>query len=211
MILVHCAHVPASLPPDTVARWVGALPASRRPIVARRLAGGRGIESLTGLALLASLSSICGLPPLDGLQWSARGKPEFPRGLNFSVTHAGGYAACAVALDGSTIGIDVEEVERARVAAVRLIANEDEQRALSDGSASPAEFWTAKEAVIKAAGAALPDIGSVLLLRGTAQFAGVDYFIHHRSLGRGLVLSVATPNDAAALTIRWPPFDQLFG
>jgi len=97
------------------------------------------MESLTVLALLAGLTSVCRLPSLASLQWTPGGKPCFPGGPEFSLTHSRGFAACAVAPPGLNVGIDIEPADRARAASVALIAGDAERKAIDEGALSPTE------------------------------------------------------------------------
>ena len=210
IVRVHCARVPTAMPERTIARWIEALTDARGTTLARRLQRGAGMESLTGLALLASLSSACHLPPLGLLQWTNRGKPNFPNGPDFSITHSGGFAACAVAPKGMPIGIDMEPVNRARAVAVRLVAGKDERMALDNGTVTATELWTAKEAVLKAAGAGLTEIRGVFVRSDGASFAGADFCWKSYRLNSGLLLAIATVGKFPAIRICWPSPSALF-
>ncbi len=211
MISVHCAPVPTSLPAIVVTRWIASLPKRRKMTLARRLSGGNGLQSLTGLALLASLSTERQLPSLGQLQWTSNGKPSFPDGPDFSITHSAGFAACAVATKGLRVGIDLESIDRVRMATIRLVANDDERNALESGSRSPAELWTAKEAVLKLTGARLADIGRVSVDRDRANFAGVEFHVQCCRLKEGLLLAIATEQPIPQPSIGWRSPSEIFG
>jgi 4'-phosphopantetheinyl transferase len=211
VVRVHCVEVPLSLPHRTIERWIAALPDPRRSMLAQRLLRGHGLESLTVLALLASLTSVCRLPSLASLQWTPGGKPCFPDGPEFSLTHSRGFAACAVAPRGLRVGIDIEPADRARAASVALVAGDAERKALDAGALSPTELWTAKEAVLKAAGAGLSDICGVAVRNQGARYAGVHYGWRHFRPRNGLLLAVATRGRMPAVRIRWPSLASVFG
>lgn len=210
-VAVRCVRVPAALPANTAARWLKALPKARRSTLACRLSRAGGLETLTGLALLTSMSSACRLPPLGRLRWTSRGKPEFPDGPDFSIAHSGGFAACAVAPRGLTIGIDVEPVNRARIATIRLIADDKELSALERGSMTATGLWTCKEAVLKAAGAGLADICRVCVAHDRARFAGVDYYLRSLKLNGDLLLAIAMRWPIPELRIEWTAPSEIFG
>jgi phosphopantetheinyl transferase len=200
IVRVHCAKIPASLPDDVLSRWIAALPEPRC----------RALQSLTALALLSGLAAACRLPPLSSLRWSAAGKPHFEDGPEFSLTHSRGFAACAVAPCGLPVGIDLEPAGRARAAAVSQVAAAQEREALDRGAISPTELWTAKEAVLKAAGAGLADIQGVAVGKSRARFGGVEYDWRHFRPRPGLVLAVATRGPLPAVRIRWPSPASVF-
>jgi phosphopantetheinyl transferase len=211
VVHVLCAKVPLSLPDRTIGVWLDKLPASRRAALAQRLARGTGLESLTALALLASLATACRLPALARLEWTPRGKPRFPDGPEISLSHSSGFAACAVSPRGFDVGVDIEPADRASATAVRLVVRPEERRALDEGLLSPTGLWTAKEAVLKAAGAGLSDMRRVAVSDRRARLAGVDYGWRHFRAPHGLLLAVAVRGWLPAAHIRWPWPDSVFG
>lgn len=211
VVRVHCAEVPDCLSDRTIARWLRTLPKTKALALARRLSHGKGLESLTVLALLAGLAAACGLPSLDRLRWMPGGRPYFREGPSFSLAHSKGFAACGIAPPGLEIGVDLEPTGRARSDAVRLIADEAERRALDAGSITPTEFWTAKESVLKAAGAGLADISKVTVRGRGARLAGVDYEWRHFQARPGLLLAVAANGPLPPVRIVWPRPAAIFG
>jgi phosphopantetheinyl transferase len=194
-----------------IARWLRRLPASRATTLASRLTRGKGLESLTALALLAGLASTCALPPLSRLAWTPAGRPYFHKGPAFSLTHSKGFAACGVAPSGLEIGVDMEPVNRVRPETARLVADDVERQALEAGTLTPTEFWTAKEAVLKAAGAGLADIAGVVVRGWGARFGGIDYRWRHVRPGPGLLLAVASCGSIPEVRVDWPGSAAVFG
>jgi 4'-phosphopantetheinyl transferase superfamily protein len=211
VVHVQCSRVPASLPAGTIERWLRALPEPYALALAGRLANGRGIASLTVLALLARLAASCSPPPLSALQWSERGKPRLPGGPEFSLTHSRGFAACAVAPRGLAVGIDLEPEGRAGAAAIRHVASPAERAALASGWLTATALWTAKEAVIKAAGAGLADLRGVAVRQDRARFAGMDFAWRLLRPGDGLLLALATRGPMPAISLGWSSAAAVFG
>ena len=84
---------------------------------------------------------------------SASGRPSCPvLPLSFSLSHSGGYAACAVS--ARPVGVDLEEIRPLRPALLGIL-NEEERAWMGDDAARFAQLWTAKEAMLKCRGAAL--------------------------------------------------------
>ncbi|MEM9804807.1 MAG: 4'-phosphopantetheinyl transferase superfamily protein [Cyanobacteria bacterium P01_D01_bin.56] len=92
--------------------------------------------------------------------YSARGKPSLrhnQRGLQFNLSHSGEYALCGVAQE--PLGVDIEQLrfmDRLDGLIERCLAP-SEQRTLSnlpeaDKSTAFLEYWTCKEAYLKATG-----------------------------------------------------------
>jgi phosphopantetheinyl transferase len=209
-IAVRCARVPLSLPAGIATRWLNVLPRRRKSALARRLSMRNGLASLTGLALLSSFSSDRQLPSIAQLRWKNSGKPYFPGGPDFSITHSAGFAACAIAPGNQAIGIDLEPVDRVRMAAIRLVANDGEFDALESGSMGAAHLWTAKEAVLKASGAELSDIGRVCVDGDRAHFGGADFRLQYFSLDGGLLLAIAMSRPIPKASIEWRSPSELF-
>jgi phosphopantetheine--protein transferase-like protein len=109
------------------------------------------------------LSHYTGVLPQD-LQFAEgeHGKPELvDAALQFNLSHSGDWLACAVTA-GTPVGVDLERCkpERASVKVARRFFREEEAVLLENSSgASMAErffdFWTLKEAAVKARGGAL--------------------------------------------------------
>lgn len=72
--------------------------------------------------------------------------------LSFSLSHSGGYAACAVS--ARPVGVDLEEIRPLRPALLGILS-EEERAWMGDDAARFAQLWTAKEAMLKCRGAAL--------------------------------------------------------
>lgn len=211
VVRVHCCAVPASISSGTIASWIRALPEPRRSLLAERLSQGTGRESLTVLALLAGLLRILRLPSIGSLQWTPQGKPMLPGGPALSLTHSRGFAACAIAPDGLDIGIDLEPEGRASASAVALVASDAEREALASGLLSPTGLWTAKEAVLKAAGAGLSEVSGVAVRARRARFAGAEYSWRHFRPRPGLLLAIATRGCLPAVRIHWPSPASVLG
>lgn len=79
------------------------------------------------------------------------GKPYFPGGRHFSLSHSAGLAA--IALGETALGLDAERIVPASEALLRRALGEGERRWLSDqGPEGFAFLWTRKEAVLKCLG-----------------------------------------------------------
>ncbi len=198
-ILLHAARVPDSLPEGCAARWLALLPSAQRRTVARRLAQGGGLDSLAGLALLAGCAECRRLPwpPRPPLRQEAGGRPRWPDGPEFSISHAAGYAICALAPPGVAIGVDLEPLDAAAPRQLRLVMSAGERRLLESGALGAAELWTAKEAVLKAAGAGLRRVREVEIGEGVGHHAGRRFRLVLQQPGHGLVLAVATDATVA--------------
>ena len=158
------AWAPHVLDADELARWTS-LHATGRPLF---LAAHVGARMLVVRRLWATDESVAA-PELSELSWSTlpSGKPMLtfrdgrPQPLHISVSHGGGLAAVAVSEHGP-IGIDVEHVDSRRhlLAIAKRFFAPDEHAALErcgtdERTALFHQWWTRKEAVLKATGIGL--------------------------------------------------------
>jgi phosphopantetheinyl transferase len=192
MILLHWAQVPAMLPAHVIAAWLARLPAQRSAALARDLDAGRGLENLTGLALLAACAQYISLPPLSLLGESGGGKPRWSDGPDFSIAHAAGCAVCAVAPPGVAIGVDLESADAVDPESLRLVTSAAERARIYAGSLSATALWTCKEAVLKAAGAGIVAAREVEVEGAVGHHAGREYHLKRLDFERNLVLTTAT-------------------
>lgn len=100
-------------------------------------------------AALADLGVDAGIPRRDG------GAPEWPTGMAGSISHTRGFCVAVAATGGISVGIDVEEVARMKLAVERRILVDAERRELHNlGPAlrrrQVASIFASKEAFYKA-------------------------------------------------------------
>ncbi len=203
VILLHHARVPRRAAPTIEEAWIRALAPERASRVRSLRNPGDRAASLLGLALLLDCARSAALDPprLAELAQSARGKPEWPGGPDFSISHAAGRCACALAPRGLPVGIDLEAHAAVTVRHLRLVADERELELLSRSVLSPADLWVTKEAVAKARGTGITDVAGVST-RPAEALAGRDrYAIARPSLAPGLAAAVAAP-EPCELVVR---------
>ena len=154
--------VPFVLDSAELARWTS-LHATGRPLF---LAAHAGVRMLAALRIAWATDPPSVAPELAEFAWVTQpsGKPILtfrdgrPQPLHVSVSHGGGLAAAAVC-DHGPIGIDVERVESRRNLlgiAKRFFAPEEhdalERCGPDERTALFHQWWTRKEAVLKATG-----------------------------------------------------------
>jgi phosphopantetheinyl transferase len=178
-ILLHHARLPPALSPALEGGWLAALPPCRAVRLGRlREASGR-IATLLGIALLIDCARAAGMaPPEPGaLRFPARGKPRWPSGPDFSISHAGGRVACALAPPGVRVGLDIEPRHSVARGDLRLVATAAELDDHAAAGLTPTDLFTAKEAVIKAAGADITALARVRLARSSARLEGQRFLL----------------------------------
>lgn len=150
-VILAYSHQPRQLPPALHASLRERLPYGRR----MRLAGDlvAQAQTLVGIELArALLGRVAGRPvPATALRFPWRGRPHAPGLPAFSISHAGGWVGCAVATAGA-VGFDLE--------------------CAAPGAPRDPLEWTAREAVLKAAGASLAAAARVRLAGAAAELDG---------------------------------------
>lgn len=201
LILLHHARVPRRIPPPVERAWIRALAEEQ----AMRMRSLRNPEdrtaSLLGLALLLDCAQGAAIEPpsLASLEWSARGRPEWPGGPEFSISHAAGHCACALAPAGLAVGLDLEACEAVTARDLRLVADEQELELQSACGLSPAEVWVTKEAVAKARGTGIAEVARVWAGPAEATVGQQRYLIARPSIAPGIAAAVATPEPCELL------------
>jgi len=151
--------------------------------------------TLLGLALLLDCARAARLPPpgLAALGNAPSGKPVWPGGPDFSISHAAGRCACALAPPGLAVGLDIEARDAVSARALRLVAAERELAVHAEAGLSAVDLWVAKEAVAKAAGRGLDVVSRVRAGVGEATLDGRRFSILRPSIAPGVAAAVAVP------------------
>lgn len=196
------------------ARWLSALPRARCERLLRLRQPADRAASLAGLALLCACARAAGLspPPLGSLCWPGAGKPFWPGGPDFSISHGGGRVGCALVVPRGRVGLDLEDWEAARPDDLRLL-REASSTPLDGSPREATRRWVATEAALKAAGASVGDAAAVRVEAHCATFAGVRWTLHRPALAPRIACAVAcdvvarlaiSEEDAGALLERGP-------
>ena len=202
-MLLHHAQAPAAPDCALEARWLARLPAQRAARLARLRDPADRVATLLGLALLLDCAAAAGLPEAGAtdLHMPVRGKPRWRRGPDFSISHAGGRVACALAPAGVVVGLDLEPVDAVGWHDLRLVTAEAERDLYAELGLDAAFVWTAKEAVLKAAGAGLAAIREVNVSEDVATFRGRRFLLCRPRLAHGFACTVAL-SDRTRLQVR---------
>ena len=125
------------------------------------------IRSLLSSYLVNSLSG-------EELLTNEMGKPYYPHGPFFNISHSGKYVIMAVA--NNEVGVDIEECVEKDMSMLNRIFNEAEAKMLKEHE----DFyylWCAKESLIKCMGSSISHVKEIpsLPLNGLKTFKGKDY------------------------------------
>lgn len=110
----------------------------------------------------------------ENLQRNLTGKPYYPNGPFFNISHSGKYVIMAIA--NEEVGVDIEEDIEKNMDILLRIFNEAEAKMIKE-HADFYYLWCAKESLIKCMGSSVSKIKEVpsLPLNGLKTFKGVDY------------------------------------
>ena len=173
-VILAYSHQPRQLPARLHAALRDRLPYGRR----MRLRGDLAAQAMTlvGIELARRLlgQALGREVAAAALRFPYGGKPHAPGLPDFSISHSGSWVGCAVATAGR-VGLDLE------------CAGAAPTRDLGE--------WTAREAVLKAAGATLDAAAAVALDGAGAEFAGRRWL---------LLAPAAPPGCVAALALEQP-------
>lgn len=192
-ILLHHSALPATVDAARLAAWIGTLPPGRAARLERVRDPRARLATVLGIALLLDCARAAGLvPPSPGaLVFPERGKPGWPAGRDFSITHAHGLVACALAPSGMEVGLDAEPEGAAAKAVLRLAADEAELAACARAGLTPTDLWTAKEAVVKLTGQGVSAARRVRVTPAVARAGDRDYVLMRPRLANGYCCTLA--------------------
>ena len=117
----------------------------------------------------------------DSIRFNAYNKPYFDNcPAYFNISHSGDIAVCAISLE-SEIGIDIERMTDIEIEVFKCQMNEYEwANVLTSGNSKHAfyDYWTQKEAVIKAQGSGLSlGLKSFFITEGRTTIGMDEFFI----------------------------------
>lgn len=175
--------------------WLRELPYVKRLQISRLRDPVAATQSLVGLQLLRHALADRGIRvDLGRLRFGASGKPRLERGPDFSLSHSGGLVACAVSWQRG-LGLDVERIRPLGARSLRHALTPEELHWASSDPERLIRLWTAKEAVLKAAGCGLRDLDRVEIRGYTGTLAGEVWYLQKVPLPAGYLgcLAVRRP------------------
>ena len=196
-VSLQYAAVPAEPSAALEDTWLPRLPAAKRARVRRLRAATDRHASLLGIALLGEALAALGLGFDPGaLEYRARAKPRLPGGPDFSITHAAGLVACAVAASGR-VGLDLEPDGAVAASTARRVLDAGERARLAAGEFTATDAWVMKEASVKLAGRGIGALGAVRLGRAHAELDGARLALARLDLVPGYTVWLASEAPAA--------------
>lgn len=184
--------------------WLAELPLPKRLQIERIRVFQARFYSLLGLQLLKTAMHQAGYTDfsLSRVIFDNKRKPRCPGLPDFNISHSHELVACAVA-DQGNVGIDVERVRKTGANLGRILAPE-EQKAVQANPDRFFDFWTQKEAVIKADGTGgvwnMEEVS--LITRIAAGFRHRRWYLTQLVLPAGYSGYVATDLDGQEYSVK---------
>ncbi len=184
-VLVFYTAVPDELAPATEERALARLSVTHREQLLKRLGRVR-TASLAGLSMLVACLSAARMDcDLADLQFTPDGKPFWPLGPQFSISHAGLYAGCALAAGANahlSLGFDIEQIRPLKRDVMARMLSAQELAAAQNDPVALYHLWSAKEAVVKAVGVGLRKMAQVRIEGDHARLDDAAWHLHRQVL-----------------------------
>jgi 4'-phosphopantetheinyl transferase len=131
---------------------------------------------------------------LQEIQYTRYNRPYLNAEIDFNISHSGKFIVCAIG-KSLTLGIDIEEVRPVDINDFADQFTREEWRMIESAVDHYHEFfnyWTIKEAVIKADGRGLNIPLKDIVIRDHASVEGKDWFIHRIHLDQSYITHLVT-------------------
>jgi 4'-phosphopantetheinyl transferase len=182
MTILYFSHIESALDKALFRDYLARIPAElgRKATNFRRWQDSHA--SLFGkLLLLEGLKEFGHRPDLEGIRYGQYLKPFFDNGVQFNISHSGEYVVCIMSTVAK-VGIDIEKVQRVTVDDFKPYFLEPEYNEIisaDDPCSKFFEYWTRKEAVVKADGMGLKmPLDSFCVQDDTVQIGPDVWHIH---------------------------------
>ena len=180
MINIYYAYIHESIHQQLLSTYLHTFPEEFQTKVLKFRRWQDAQLSLLGRLLLRhSLQKLGKVTLEQKLQYTAYNKPYFENNpLSFNISHSGNMVICAVS-ENLQIGIDIEVQETINIHDFKLQMTDNEWCTIYNASQQKQAFydyWTQKEAVIKAGGKGLSiDLKSYEIQENKTQIEGIAY------------------------------------
>lgn len=132
------------------------------------------------------------------------GRPHLKQELDFNITHTGSYIAVAI-LENNRLGIDIEEIKPINLTDFQNYFHKDEWTIIQNASDPQSfffDYWTAKEAIIKADGRGLHlNLADVKLQNKAGKLKHKQWQLRQLKLFDDCKLHIAYNNAASAIKL----------
>lgn len=169
MIKVYHTRCEAQFPDAVLSKYMQLLPDEIASKISRKKNWQDAQASLLGKLLLKKGLAEFGLSDdLSKLKYNEFDRPYLQKRLDFNIAHSGPYIVCAFA-ENQSIGIDIEQIKDVSIADFRNVFHQEEWQILLSSANKKETFfnyWTAKEAIVKAEGKGLNIPANSIRIKG---------------------------------------------
>jgi len=148
---------------------------------------------------------------LSNIQYNEYGKPSFFHSFDFNISHSGRIAVCAVCIEGS-IGIDIEEVKEVNLEEYNQQFSSNEWKIITkdkDPTSKFFEFWTRKEALVKATGLGISILHEIEVIHDIVIYNNQTYKIETIFINDKYKASIASSGNEKKIKIEEIFFDNI--
>lgn len=174
--------------------WLAAFPTLKRDQIRKQRHHANQVQSAAGWRLVEKGVRQLGFNDfnLEAVHFDAAHKSFADIPADFNISHSGNLV-CAAVIRSGHIGVDVEKIRPLKSDVIHKYLNRDEARQCETNPDRFFDFWTQKEAVIKANGQeGIVRIREVQLHDGKAEFADKQWYLTPLQLVDGYASHIAT-------------------
>ena len=150
------------------------------------------------LLLLKGLKEFGISSALTDMKFNEYGKPYFENcPVSFNISHSSNCVVCVVSNDTQSIGIDIEEIKFIDINELKSVWNKEEWDRIRNSDIEMFyQFWTRKEAIIKAEGKGFSiDLTDIDVQHLFGRYGDKTYFFNGVSLDPDFITNIATLNS----------------
>ena len=200
---------PEKISPTMLNRWLAQLPARKREQIGKHRRHANRVQSAAGWHLVEQAMRELGFADfsLEAVDFASPHKSGSAFPADFNISHSG-QLVCVAALAGGRIGIDVEQFRPLKSDVIHKYLTAEQAAACEADPNRFFDFWTRKEAVIKAHGQeGIVRLREVELQDHKADFAGKTWYLTPLHLADGYAGHIATDLPSCSVSInRVDPF-----
>lgn len=185
---------PEKIDPDTLEAWLTQLPARKREQIRKHRHHANRVQSAAGWRLVEQAMRELGFADFDlaDVDFDSPHKSTSSFPADFNISHSG-QLICAAALRNGRIGIDVEQYRPLKSDVLHKYLTPQQARLCEQDPDRFFDFWTCKEAVVKAHGQeGISRLREVVLEDDRADFAGKHWYLIPLHLAEGYAGHIAT-------------------
>jgi 4'-phosphopantetheinyl transferase len=209
MTLIYHTFFDTSLPEAAFQKKLDMLPSAQRDKILKFVRWQDAHAALFGkLLLMRGLREAGFHSTLDELKFTPYGKPYLDEGkVRFNISHSGNGVVCVLSTDTDSIGIDMEQVKDIDINDFQNLWSDNEWREICGGGLDVFyQYWTRKEAIIKAEGMGLSiPLKEIEVTPERGSYKDKTYFLKEIAMKPGFVIHVASLNELDSIKLITAP------